>query len=69
MDVAAAILIDFDSIYLNIDSFKLMVDNQIPLKRAQTPEDIGKLVCFLTSDLASEITGQAINLDGGAQLN
>lgn len=51
------------------DAFKLMVDNQIPLKRAQTPEDIGKLVCFLTSDLASEITGQAINLDGGAQLN
>jgi NAD(P)-dependent dehydrogenase (short-subunit alcohol dehydrogenase family) len=49
--------------------FELMVQNQIPLKRAQTPADIGDLVVFLASDRASEITGQAINVDGGAQLN
>jgi NAD(P)-dependent dehydrogenase (short-subunit alcohol dehydrogenase family) len=51
------------------DLFNLMVQNQIPLKRAQTPEDMGDLVVFLASDRASEITGQAINLDGGAQMN
>lgn len=32
-------------------------------------EDMGNLVCFLASDLAKEITGQAINVDGGSQLN
>jgi NAD(P)-dependent dehydrogenase (short-subunit alcohol dehydrogenase family) len=51
------------------DLFNLLVQNQIPLKRAQTPEDIGDLVVFLASERASEITGQAINVDGGAQLN
>jgi NAD(P)-dependent dehydrogenase (short-subunit alcohol dehydrogenase family) len=51
------------------DLWNLMVQNQIPLKRAQKPQDIGDLVVFLASDRASEITGQAINVDGGAQLN
>lgn len=51
------------------DLFNLLVQNQIPLKRAQTPEDVGDLVAFLASDRASEITGQAINVDGGAQMN
>jgi NAD(P)-dependent dehydrogenase (short-subunit alcohol dehydrogenase family) len=49
--------------------FELMVQNQIPLKRAQTPTNIGDLVAFLASDRASEITGQSINVDGGAQMN
>ena len=40
-----------------------------PLKRPQTPEDMGNLAVFLASDLACEITGQAINVDGGAVLN
>jgi len=29
-----------------------MVQNQIPLKRARTPTDIGDLVAFLASDRA-----------------
>lgn len=41
----------------------------MPLGRAQTPEDIGKTVAFLASDDSSEITGQAINVNGGAMLN
>jgi meso-butanediol dehydrogenase / (S,S)-butanediol dehydrogenase / diacetyl reductase len=36
-----------------------------PLGRAQTPEDVGNLVAFLASEEAKEITGQAINVDGG----
>jgi len=39
--------------------------NNIPLKRAGTPDDIAELVTFLISDNASYITGQVINIDGG----
>jgi NAD(P)-dependent dehydrogenase (short-subunit alcohol dehydrogenase family) len=38
----------------------------MPLGRPQTPEDIGKAVAFLASDDSSEITGQALNVNGGA---
>jgi 2-hydroxycyclohexanecarboxyl-CoA dehydrogenase len=37
----------------------------IPLGRGQQPGDIASAVCFLASDLASAITGQALNVDGG----
>lgn len=37
----------------------------VPLKREQTPEDIGRAVVFLASDDARNITGQSINVDGG----
>jgi 2-hydroxycyclohexanecarboxyl-CoA dehydrogenase len=33
--------------------------------REQTPEDIGHLAVFLASEQAKNITGQAINVDGG----
>ena len=51
------------------EAFMQMVHAGTPLKRPQTPEDMGNLVVFLASDLAREITGQAINVDGGAVLN
>ena len=51
------------------DAFRFMVETVIPFKRPQTPEDIGNMAVFLASDLAKEITGQAFNVDGGAQLN
>jgi NAD(P)-dependent dehydrogenase (short-subunit alcohol dehydrogenase family) len=37
----------------------------VPLQRFQTPEQIARAVLYLASDDASEITGQAINVDGG----
>ncbi|MDI7259666.1 MAG: SDR family NAD(P)-dependent oxidoreductase [Thermodesulfobacteriota bacterium] len=49
--------------------FKTVVQNMIPFQRPQTPEDIGNAVVFLSSDDAREITGQAINVDGGAIFN
>ncbi|MBU2550318.1 MAG: SDR family oxidoreductase [Proteobacteria bacterium] len=49
--------------------FNILVQSQIPLKRAQTPEDIGNAVVFLASDEASEITGQALNVCGGMAFN
>ena len=37
----------------------------IPLGRAGTSDDVANLLLFLASDLASYITGQTINIDGG----
>ena len=49
--------------------FDRAVEERIPLKREQTPEDIGNLAAFLASDYASNLTGQAINVDGGGRMN
>ena len=49
--------------------FERMVDQMVPMKKEQTPDDIGKLTAFLASDDAHQITGQAINIDGGARMN
>ena len=45
--------------------FETMIEHMIPLKRPQTPEDIGNAVVFLASAEADQITGQALNVDGG----
>ena len=47
------------------DIFLNMVERLTPLGKEQTPEDIGRLVVFLTSEDARNITGQSINVDGG----
>lgn len=49
--------------------FDNIVDRSIPLKRVQSPEDIGNAVVFLVSEEAREITGQALNVCGGMRLN
>lgn len=41
----------------------------MPLGREQTPEDIGKAVAFFASEDAAQITGQALNVNGGAIMN
>ena len=41
----------------------------IPLKRPQIPEDIANVVLFLSSDIAQNITGEAINVNGGARMD
>lgn len=37
----------------------------IPTRRPQTPEDMANAVLFLVSDLAENITGQGLNVNGG----
>ena len=37
----------------------------VPLGRWQQAEDVANMVVFLSSDRASEVTGQTINVDGG----
>jgi 2-hydroxycyclohexanecarboxyl-CoA dehydrogenase len=41
------------------------IKNVVPLGRWQRPEDIADMVVFLSSERASQITGQTINVDGG----
>ncbi len=41
----------------------------IPLKRAGTPADLAAAVSFLCSADADYITGQALNVDGGIEMN
>ena len=45
------------------------IARNVPLGRPQTPEDIGNAVAFLASDDARVITGQALNVNGGATMS
>jgi meso-butanediol dehydrogenase / (S,S)-butanediol dehydrogenase / diacetyl reductase len=45
--------------------FENRVNAIIPMKREQTPEDIGWAAVFLVSEEARQITGQALHVDGG----
>jgi len=47
---------------------KIVVSN-IPLKRAGTPEDIANAILFLVSDMASFITGEVTDINGGSWFN
>jgi len=44
---------------------KANLQQQIPLARLGTPQDVARVVAFLASEDASYITGQVINVDGG----
>jgi meso-butanediol dehydrogenase/(S,S)-butanediol dehydrogenase/diacetyl reductase len=50
------------------EAFQEFVDG-IPLKRPQTPRDIGELVAFLASERSRNMTGQAIHVSGGRQFH
>ena len=42
--------------------------DQVPMKRSCQYEDVCNVVAFLTSDAASYMTGQAINVTGGQEM-
>ncbi len=39
-------------------------EENIPLRRGGTPEEIAKVCCFLASNMASYVSGQVITIDG-----
>ncbi len=45
--------------------FQLMLDDT-PLGRIEEPQDVARVVLFLASHLSDFMTGQAINVTGGA---
>lgn len=52
------------------DEWAVRKINQIvPLRRWQQPEDIAAMIVFLCSARASEVTGQTINVDGGSVMH
>ncbi len=52
----------------SIDDVKQFYMNQVPLRRGCEYEDIENLLVYLCSDLASYMTGQAINVTGGQEM-
>ena len=40
-----------------------------PLGRLEEPEDVADTVVFLFSDLARYVTGEALNVTGGARMD
>jgi 3-oxoacyl-[acyl-carrier protein] reductase len=56
---------DAEKIHPDQEGYNRWVLEQQSIKRRGTPEDIGNLVTFLSSDASSFITGQTVEIDGG----
>lgn len=54
---------------LTVDEVRALYLRDVPLGRLETPEDVAKVVHFLASDEAAYMTGQAINVTGGARMD
>jgi len=54
--------------FADMDPYDIFVDqikSNFPLGRPQEPRDIGNAIAFLASEDANQITGQALNVNGG----
>jgi 3-oxoacyl-[acyl-carrier protein] reductase len=51
---------------LDPDEMKNLAAEQTPMRRVGTPEDIAAVVLFLAADESSFVTGQTIQVNGGA---
>jgi 3-oxoacyl-[acyl-carrier protein] reductase len=56
---------DAEKIHPDQEGYNRWILEQQSIKRRGTPQDIGNLVAFLSSDASSFITGQTIEIDGG----
>ncbi len=53
---------------LTPDEFRRRAESAVPLGRFIAPEEVARLALFLASDAGGGITGQSINIDGGAAM-
>jgi NAD(P)-dependent dehydrogenase (short-subunit alcohol dehydrogenase family) len=56
---------DAEKIHPNPEEYERWILEQQSIKRRGTPDDIGNLVVFLSSDASSFLTGQTLEIDGG----
>lgn len=56
-----------DPVFID-DEFRHRVIDGIPLKRVATADDVALSIVFLASDWARHITGEVLNINGGAVL-
>lgn len=54
---------------MTIDEVRAAYLRDVPLGRLETPEDVAKVVHFLASDEAAYMTGQSVNVTGGARMD
>jgi NAD(P)-dependent dehydrogenase (short-subunit alcohol dehydrogenase family) len=48
--------------------FRRQAEARVPLGRFVTPEEVARLALYIASDAGAAMTGQAVNLDGGAAM-
>jgi NAD(P)-dependent dehydrogenase (short-subunit alcohol dehydrogenase family) len=53
---------------ISVEKFRQEAEARVPLQRFIEPAEVARLALFLASDAGAGITGQAINLDGGAAM-
>jgi sorbitol-6-phosphate 2-dehydrogenase len=53
---------------LSVEEVRRKYEEQVPLGRGCTYDDVANVVLFLASDAASYMTGQAINVTGGQEM-
>ena len=56
-----------DAVFADATFFQRVVEN-VPLKRVATADDVALSIVFLASDWSRHITGEVININGGAVL-
>ena len=56
-----------DGVFEDVE-YKRQVTEAIPLRRIATPDDVALSVVFLASDWARHVTGEILNVNGGAVL-
>lgn len=65
VNVVAPGFIETDMTAVLSEEMRASLSQQIPLARLGQPEDVARVVRFLTSDDASYMTGQTLHVDGG----
>ena len=54
---------------LDAAAARLLLEQMSPQQRLITPQEVAQVVLMLAADASSSITGQAINIDGGAVMS
>jgi enoyl-[acyl-carrier-protein] reductase (NADH) len=53
---------------IEVAEFRKRAEAAVPLGRFVTADEVARLALYIVSDEGSAMTGQAVNLDGGAAM-